>query len=317
MKTYLTLDGGTTNTRIHLVRDGQVLDTIKISLGARAGIGGGEALADAIRQGIADILSRNAVKTSDVEKILASGMITSEFGLCNLPHLTAPVGIRELHDGIFETTLPAITPIPFAFIRGVRLAGGTLADTDMMRGEETELIGLCDGTEAGCLYVLPGSHSKLIETDGDGRIVRFSTMLTGEMIGALSSGTILKDAVDLSNETFDGDSLTEGYRYAAEHGVNEALFKTRILKNLLSRSSVEVYSFFLGAVLSAEIDAILRADAETVVIGGRKQIKEATVYLLSRLCEKEIRAASDADVEISTVRGAIRIYEFTDCGKKG
>ena len=52
-------------------------------------------------------------------------------------------------------------------------------------------------------YVLPGSHSKLIHVDGAGRIVDFTTMLTGEMIAALSQNTILKDAVYLAGTRLD------------------------------------------------------------------------------------------------------------------
>ena len=88
-------------------------------------------------------------------------------------------------------------------VPGVKTEGETIADADMMRGEETELIGLTEHLESAAVYVLPGSHSKLIHVDGAGRIVDFSTMLTGEMIAALSQNTILKDAVYLAGTRLD------------------------------------------------------------------------------------------------------------------
>ena len=311
MRRYLTLDGGTTNTRLRLVADGEILDTLKISKGARANMEAPGSLDLAVREGIATLLSRCAVTECDVERILASGMVTSEFGLCSLPHAVAPVGIRELHESMHEVILPHISTIPFVFVRGVRLSGEDLSHADMMRGEETELVGIGDGV-ANTLYVLPGSHSKLVLTDEKGRICDFSTMLTGEMIYALATSTILKDAIDLSLSSFDEERLTEGCRYAREKGLNEALFKVRILKNLFGASPEACYSFFLGAVLSDEISAICASGASRVVIGGRSQIRNATKILLTACgCDKETVLLDEDTVERSTTLGMIRIYEYT------
>ena len=273
MTRYITIDGGTTNTRVTLVCDRVPIETVRIPLGARACIDDQTALQNALREAIATLLSNHGLCESDIVRVLASGMITCEFGLCPLPHLETPAGVRELHGGMHEITLAEITPIPFVFICGVKNVG-TLEETDMMRGEETELCGLMSEGVRDCLYVLPGSHSKLIETDREGRISHFATMLTGEMIAALSSGTILKDAVDLSIKETDEQSLIDGCRCAMEKGINESLFKVRILKNLFQKTPVEVYSFFLGAILSDEISAILRSSQHLVVIGGKAQIKQ-------------------------------------------
>lgn len=310
MKHYITIDGGTTNTRVSLVSDNTILDTVKIPLGARASMDGNNALREAIKKAIASLLERHALTERDVCRILASGMITSEFGLCCLPHAIAPAGIRELHDTMHETVLPDISPIPFVFIRGVKTVGTGLADTDMMRGEEAELVGIMNESDGECLYILPGSHSKLIETDRGGRITRFASMLTGEMIAALSSGTILRDAVDLSISEFDNGKLLEGCRYALEKGLSEALFKTRVLKNHLGGTPIEAYSFFLGAVLSSEIGAIIKSPTHRIVIGGRTQIKNATASLLSALSDKEIITLSADAVDASSTRGVIKIYEY-------
>lgn len=313
MKKYITLDGGTTNTRVSLVVGGTILQTVKIPMGARACIDNAPALRQAIREAIGTLLSAHALKERDVERILASGMITCEFGLCHLPHVHTPAGLSELHDSMHEVVLDDISAIPFVFIRGVKSVGEGLYDTDMMRGEEAELMGILQDGSKKTLYVLPGSHSKLIETDQGGRIVRFSTMLTGEMIASLSQNTILKDAVDLSIEAFDGDALLEGCRYAMDRGLNEALFKARVLKNLFSATPIKVYSFFLGAILSAEIVRIRASNVSRVVIGGRSQIKRATEALLRIYDDsKEIIAVPDADVDASSARGVIRVYEYAE-----
>ena len=120
MKNYITVDGGTTNTRVGLVRDGKTVGSVRISLGARAGMGGTAPLAKKIREAIFSLLSDNGLSECDVERILASGMITSEFGLCKLDHISLPAGIAELHASMHEVTLPEISTVPFVFIRGVR-----------------------------------------------------------------------------------------------------------------------------------------------------------------------------------------------------
>lgn len=310
MKHYIAIDGGTTNTRVTLTHGTEPIETVRIPLGARAGIDGTDPLKRAIREAIDTLLSHASLTAKDVTRVIASGMITSEFGLCNLPHLPCPAGLAELHGAMKEVNLPDVTPIPFVFLRGVCCVGDAPLDTDMMRGEETELIGLFEEGVREALYVLPGSHSKLIEVDGKGRILRFSTMLTGEMIAALASGTILRDAVNLSVETFDPARLFDGYRYAHEEGLNAALFKVRILKNKLGESAEGCYSFFLGAILSPEIDAILRSPIARVIIGGRAQIKCATAALLRALSDREILVATDEEAGNATTRGMIRIYEY-------
>ena len=44
MSLYLTIDGGTSNTRIHLVKDKKIIDSTELNIGARANIGNIELL---------------------------------------------------------------------------------------------------------------------------------------------------------------------------------------------------------------------------------------------------------------------------------
>lgn len=311
MKNYITIDGGTTNTRISLIRGGKVTETIKLSVGARSGIDNN----DALKAAIADAIDTLVKNSSDIkiERILASGMITSEFGLYNLPHISAPAGTDELNGAMCEVNLADISDIPFVFIPGIKVSDGNLSHSDMMRGEETEFVGLSAelGGEKSCMYILPGSHSKLIRVDEEGRIFDFSTTLTGEMIAALSQGTILKDAVDLSQSETDSEYLIKGFEYCCEYGINNALFKVRILKNMFGCKPKQTYSFFLGTVLQSEITTAAKSSENKIIIGGKRQIKDAMYTLLKHVCggKKEIIAASADAVEHSTSLGMIKIYE--------
>lgn len=312
MTNYIVIDGGTTNTRISLVQDGAVADTLKLHQGARSAIEGREALSAAITEGIKTVLSRNGLTNGDIKRILASGMITSEFGLYKVDHIVAPAGVAELHRNMREVTLSEISPIPFVFVSGVKTACDTLENADMMRGEETELVGIISESGEKAVYVLPGSHSKIIFTDESGRIINFHTMLTGEMTAALSQNTILRDAVRLGECSTDTEYLLMGYRYAQKNGINEALFKTRILKNIFGASHDQAYSFFCGAVLSGEIDRILSMGAKKIYIGGRRELKEQLSALLSLSDDIEVLSIDEKTAAEATVKGILKIYEYED-----
>ncbi len=299
MGSYIVIDGGTTTTRIGLADGERIIDKIKISLGARANMEAPGSLQRAVREGIETLLERHAASP---ECIIAAGMITSEFGLFALPHISAPAGIEELSEGIKQVYLDEISPLPFYFVPGIK-TWGELEKTDMMRGEECEVFGIADGD---AVYVLPGSHSKVI-TVKSGKITDFRTLLTGEMAASLAGGTILKDAVSF-DAALDEGYLLRGYDCAQKNGLNEALFKTRILKNLLGADENEVYSFFLGAVLEGEIRTILAGENKRIVVAGKAELRDATVAILKTKGIQAEAASNDA-VEQSTFLGMIRIFE--------
>lgn len=311
MSNYITVDGGTTNTRIILVKSGEIKATAKYNVGISKAIKDKELLVNTVKCGIEDILQKNGMCEKDIECILASGMITSEFGLCELAHLTVPCGIAELAKGMYKTVIESISPIPFVFIRGVKTECTSYENADMMRGEETELMGLCKEIGADSLYILPGSHSKHINTDSLGRITDFSTELTGELISAVASNTILSGIIDLSDSEICPEYLQKGYIYAKENGVNAAFFKVRILKIVFGCEERQIFGFFMGAALSQEIENIIRSTAQKVIIGGKMQLKAPMKQLLEANCDKDIITVADEITDNAAAFGAVRIYEYS------
>lgn len=307
MANYITIDGGTTNTRICLVVNGKVLDYRHYNIGAKNGIDDKLPLISVLKSGIAEILKQNNLTEKEVEAVLASGMITSEFGLVELPHIALPVGVKELKENMYNTTFPEICGLPFWFVRGVKAVGDNGEIKDVIRGEETELMGILNG--AG-IYVLPGSHSKIITVNEKGLITDFATMLTGEMISALSQNTILKGAIDLQNATLDPEFLQKGYFCAKEQGINAALFKVRIVKNFLKATNDQAYSFFLGAVLCQEIEYILSMPQEKIIIGGKALIKKPMEILLTQNSDKNIIALDEKITQTANANGLIKIFEY-------
>lgn len=307
--TFLTIDTGTTNTRISIVSDGKILNVLKLKVGAVDTKKDPRILFNKINLGIKEILSQNRLSENDIECIIACGMITSELGICNLEHIKAPCGIAELASSLHHTVIPEISNLPFFFVRGVMLDGDTFETTDFMRGEETELFGLTDCIETDCLYVLPGSHSKLILTDDKGRIVRFTTELTGELMSAVTSGTILNQNIDLTVDVeIDRKYLTMGYQYAKAHGLNAAFFKVRILNNVFGCTRPQIYGFFKGVALCPEIENIRKIGAKKVIIAGKAQLKDPMCYLLTEFSDKEIFSVPDEIADNATAIGMVKIY---------
>ena len=307
---YITIDGGTTNTRINLF-DERVLDTVKIDMGARLGINDKQGLFNGIKNAINTLLSRNNLTEADIKVILAAGMITSEGGLLKVDHVSAPAGLAELNKSVVKANIPEITSIPFVFVAGIRLFGETFGDTDVMRGEEVEIFGINKlmNIKGEAAYILPGSHSKLIFTDENENICDFFTAMTGEMIASLSKNTILASSIDF-NEAKLNDMLYEGYTYTQKNGINKALFKVRILSNFMSGTKDDAYSFFLGAVLKDEVEQVIFSKAQKVYIAGKAQIKEAEALLLKRFSQKEIICVPDEFSSVATSYGMKEVFEY-------
>lgn len=310
MALYITIDGGTTNTRVSLADGTKILDRLSFGIGAKSNIEDDTLYKSTIKEAIKKILKNNRLSENDIVRILASGMITSEFGLLQLEHVTVPAGIEKLHNTMKEVTIKEISDIPFVFIRGVKTGADKLENSDIMRGEETELIGIMDKSDGECTYVLPGSHSKIIKTDTSGNIIEFSTMLTGEMLAALSQNTILKDAVDLENSVLNKEYLLIGFDFCRKNGINNSLFKVRILKNMFGQNKDRIYSFFLGTVLCEEIIEIIKQKPKKVVVGGRKQLKLATCEILKNKSDAEIVCIPSEKIECANSAGMVKIFEY-------
>ena len=309
MKYYITIDGGTTNTRVNLVHNEKIISSAKISLGARDCINGSDALKLAICDKIDNLCLQNSLKKEDLRAVIASGMITCEYGVFTLPHITAPAGIGELHNGMKKAE-GIFGSLDCYFIPGIKVKTDSPLTTDMMRGEEAEIVGLYRPELDGAVYILPGSHSKHIFVDEKGRISHFKTMMTGEMISALAGETILKGTVRLDLEGFDSKALLDGYDAADELGLGDALFKVRIMKNLFDASDIECYSFFLGAVMHDEIKSLAKSKAKYAVIGGKGQLRESMACLIREKTTVEVITLDDKATESATAIGAVRIFEF-------
>lgn len=186
----IAVDWGTSNLRaFRLAEDGTVLDRH----GAACGI-----LAVPPGDFPATLARAIAPWLRDGERhVLLCGMVGSRQGWIEAPYLPCPAGPAEI--------AAALVPVAFDGASVLLVPGLSARDAagtpEVMRGEETQLVGVMDRTGGEALVCLPGSHSKWAWLRG-GAVAGFATYLNGEAFAALRDGTILgrmmrrEDSVD-------------------------------------------------------------------------------------------------------------------------
>ncbi len=310
MGKWIALDGGTTHTRIRLMNGERIVAEVKCPAGAgdTARTGTIATLRDAVRDGIQSVLAEGAYAAEDVAEIIASGMIGSELGLHNVPHISGIINVTALATQGDAVTLPEITQIPFYFVPGVR--NRPQDRLDLMRGEETECMGLMalmGASDATCSVLLPGSHNKLVRVSR-GRIMACYTAMSGEVLSVIATQTLLKSALPAKWPLPMHDELLEGYRDAEQYGLMHALFHVRLMQTQMRTSADARFSYFLGAGLAGDLKMVREfAGNGTVLVAGTDPMKTGLADLIGTLCGNTIRLADSDTAALATVAGASRV----------
>jgi 2-dehydro-3-deoxygalactonokinase len=287
----LAVDSGTTTTRVWVLGDDGVRAGQTERGGARdiARSKGPPQLIERIRRLADRALVAAGADWEAIDALVGFGMITSEFGLEELPHLATPVGPRDLAAAIEQRSYPDQLPAPVFLVPGVRIGDGELLATDIMRGEETEVVGLLAlrELEPPLLYVSTGSHSKFVGVDHAGRIVWSLTTLSGELLWALHRETILTEVLDPVLEEVDLDAVEHGALAAASAGLSRALFLPRLLNRVHGADRATCTGFVVGALARSDLLAVRAALSRReapcrVAIGGGGAFARAYRHLMPR-----------------------------------
>lgn len=292
----LTIDTGTSNTRTTLWHDDVVVGRGAAPVGIRdtATSGSRAALNNAVRTTIDQALTQAGMQRDEIERVVGSGMITSSLGLCEVPHVTAPVGVMQLMQGMTAVVLEDIIPQPIWLIPGVRNTAGdiTLSNVesmDMMRGEEVEAIGLIKRLElrGPALLIMPGSHSKFVSIDADNRINGCVTTLAGEMLAVITQETSLRASLAGEFAThINPELLLAGAATVRSVGLSRACFNVRLLDRFTKYSRNDRANYLLGAVFGSDLitlkntSAISVAPDTHIIVTGHAIPREAMARLV-------------------------------------
>lgn len=247
-KNILGIDWGTSNRRAYLIdQSGACLAEYEDGQGMLA-VGG----SDKFGAALADVL--DAMKLPADVPVIMSGMVGSASGWQEVDYLDALVPLEQLPQHLAAVSDPAwagrATIVPgYVYRNG--------ASADVMRGEETQLLGAVALGQRDGWIVLPGTHSKWVLLR-DGVIQSIATYMTGEFFAMLSKGGTL--SAMLSGDSANAEGFATGLNQAAQHEpLTNSLFRVRA--GVVSRSAPaeQAAATISGLLIGAEFAAAARA----------------------------------------------------------
>jgi 2-dehydro-3-deoxygalactonokinase len=258
-------DWGTSHLRLWLCDGASVIDS-------RTGTG--LAPLNAAGQRAAEVFVAEIAhwrRTHGAFSALLCGMIGSNIGWADAGYVACPAAPRDLADAVIDVT--ASDGAQCLIVPGLTCSG-LLGGPDVMRGEETQIVGalalLPPLTTGRQLLCLPGTHSKWAIVE-QGATIAFQTALTGELFGLLQANSILlaRTVLPASDTGFD-EGLARVRDAGPEH-VLQLLFETRSRQLRLGMTPAHATGFLSGLLVGAEIAAmggLTSAGSEPVVLVG-------------------------------------------------
>jgi len=333
---FATIDCGTTNSRVYILDDRyQVIGRGQKKVGVRdtAVTGSNEMLKEGLRKIFEHTVQDTGLSIKDIKFAITSGMITSEIGLIEIPHITAPAGINELAENVKVVRNLAIFPVdvPIIFIRGIKNSfpkNATYKDlrkTDFMRGEETQVLGLIScykDLKYPIIMTMLTSHTKFIYINEDKKIAGSLTTLSGQIHEAIQSMTVIgKSIKKTSNNTtkegyFDEGLINTAYDSVKNAGFLRTLLMPRFMEVLLETEWYERELFFNSTIPCEDLNAMNDFDLlgfnrkSTFVLVGHKNRSNIYKYLLKEkygVTQDIKQIYKEDEIDRLSIEGAITV----------
>lgn len=265
-----------------------------------------------IRNQMASLHCNDAIDVLSLP-IVISGMASSSIGMKNLPYTTLPF---NLNGSVGYEVIVQENKIPILLVTGVA------SDEDIMRGEETQIMGLYhlpnlqDNLPTQATYILPGTHSKHIEV-ANGLIVNFKTFISGELFHLLqATGTISKSILagkgdDINNPKY-AMAFDKGVRQSKNGLLLNELFKIRVNDILNQLTKEENYYYLSGLLIGSELAYLVKGEQikNKIVIGASNQLASYYKQALKVIgLEAVSRVIESAQFEKATAMGQLAVYK--------
>ena len=251
-----------------------------------------------------EYIDKTLFEHANIKNIIISGMASSSIGIQELDYSTIP----------FDLFNPKIILKKIEWKEKIiSLISGIKKSDDIMRGEETQVIGITDEfiNQDNVLIIIPGTHSKHIYCK-DGIITDFKTFMTGEIFNCLCENTILSQSTEY-------DNFKEEYEISFLNGVDQikkgfslvnAAFKIRTNDLFKKKSKRDNYHFLSGLLLGEELLKLdLRKTNKIVVYANPKLAKIYTTALKRLETKKEIICVPEKKLAKSQALGQFKIYK--------
>ncbi len=194
--------------------------------------------------------------------VLVSGMASANIGMLDLPYGDLPI-TTDASGFVVESR--ALSERHSRYI-----ISGVKSTTGMMRGEETQALGLLEQMNADRdgILLLPGTHSKHLRYRG-GAFTDFSSYMTGELFELLSQRSILsnslrQEALSPANK----ESFLAGLKAGAKDGVAPHLFSIRAEDVLHQADPGKSYLRLSGLLIGDELRYLSNTNDEYCYLAG-------------------------------------------------
>jgi 2-dehydro-3-deoxygalactonokinase len=219
--------------------------------------------------------------------VLICGMAGARQGWAEAPYIRTPTRLDALHEGAIRIDAPGDIRI----LPGIAQARADRPD--VMRGEETQLLGVTEPDFSG-LVCIPGTHSKWVRIDA-GRIVEFSTYMTGELFSVIAEHSILAHAVETTDAlAADGPPFRDGLSAALAEptALTASLFRLRAAQLLGFEQRADGAARLSGLLIGTELADALRRH------GPFQSVRLIGAGSLGRLYEAALTAQG---IDVTTV----------------
>jgi len=307
MKYFAVIDCGTTNSRVYLLNKNKKMiakGNRKVGVRDTALSGSREALKIGLKELVEETIFSVGLSIKDISFAITSGMITSEIGLLEIPHLWAPASIDDLASNIKIVQDPKIFPldIPLYFIRGIKnyfpenTTYKDIRKIDFMRGEETQVAGLLNtylNLNFPIIVVILSSHTKYIYINKNKQICGSITTISGQIYEAIKEGTFIGKSINGDKKQkkdyfFNEEIIDTAYDTVVNSGFLRALMMPRFMEVLLNTKLYERDLFFNSAIATDDLIALnecnnlnLSLNCDFILVGHKVRC-EIFSYLLRK-----------------------------------
>lgn len=246
--------------------------------------------------------------------IVVSGMASSSIGLQELPYATLPFAL-DGNGAVVASFSPTAN-----FSNPILLISGARGDNEVIRGEETQLIGLADQLdlahhEKEVILILPGTHSKHLCLR-NGQLVDLKTFMTGEIFSLVSDHSILKNSIEtiLQNDvSSDGnkEAFRLGVKASADNDILNALFSVRT-NQLFNKLSKKENAFYLsGLLIGSELSQLRTKENALLYLCSSGNLQELYQLALHELGLLKNTTIVLTNINQATIAGQIKILSTT------
>jgi 2-dehydro-3-deoxygalactonokinase len=204
--------------------------------------------------------------------LILSGMASSSIGLAELPHQKFP-----FHWDL-EQLLVQKLDADDTCKHAIYLVSGFRTDDDIMRGEETMLLGFNPTDDDEKIFIFPGTHSKHVRVTQKAA-VDISTYMTGELFKLLTEKSILRTAVSMGN---DEKSFAEGFFEGLEGNLLHKVFKVRTRQLLNQTDPVSNFQWLSGLLIGEELRELTGGNCPVYLVSS-EHFKESYLNALHLL----------------------------------